>query len=53
MGEAVDHLRNGISFSGVAVAEERHEYIDGQAFAMTGASESHEIVASNRFAVIH
>ena len=57
MSGAVDHLKNGISFSeyvtGETVAEERHEYVGGKVFAMAGASENHEIVAGNLFAAIH
>jgi Uma2 family endonuclease len=31
----------------------RHEYIRGQVFAMTGATEAHNIICGNLFAVIH
>lgn len=31
----------------------RHEYIDGQLFAMTGASEAHNIICGNVFAALH
>ena len=57
MSGAVHHLKNWISFSeyatGETVAEERHEYVDGKGFAVAGAGENHEIVASNLFAAIH
>jgi Uma2 family endonuclease len=32
---------------------ERHEYIDGAVYAMSGVSESHELIAGNLFAAIH
>jgi len=32
---------------------ERHEYIDGTVYAMSGVSESHELIAGNLFAAIH
>jgi Uma2 family endonuclease len=32
---------------GEQIAEERHEYVNGQVFVMAGASEAHEIVAMN------
>jgi len=31
----------------------KHEYIDGQAYAMVGASESHNIISGNVFAQLH
>lgn len=31
----------------------RHEYIDGEVFAMSGASDAHATVAGNLFAAIH
>jgi len=31
----------------------RHEYIDGAVYAMSGVSESHELIAGNLFAAIH
>lgn len=31
----------------------RHEYIDGQLFAMTGASEAHNLICGNIFASLH
>jgi Uma2 family endonuclease len=33
--------------------DERHEYVNGQVIAMTGASENHETVAGNLFAALH
>ena len=33
-------------------AEERHDYVDGQVYAMAGASEKHEIVALNLAATL-
>ncbi len=36
-----------------AKSELRHEYIDGAIYAMSGASEHHELVAGNLFAAIH
>jgi Uma2 family endonuclease len=37
---------------GEELAEERHEYVAGQVFAMAGASEAHEIIAGNVFSQI-
>ncbi len=34
-------------------SEVRHEYFDGHVFAMAGASDSHELIAGNLFAVLH
>lgn len=34
-------------------AEEKHEYYDGQIYAMAGASDGHELVAGNIFAALH
>ncbi len=34
-------------------AEERHEYLDGEVFAMGGASWRHGLVAGNAFAALH
>ena len=34
-------------------SEHRHEYIDGSVYAMSGVSQSHELVAGNLFAAIH
>ena len=36
-----------------ATQAERHEYLDGEVFAMWGASDAHGTVAGNLFAVIH
>ena len=36
-----------------ANSELRHEYIDGAVYAMSGASEKHELIAGNLFAAIH
>jgi Uma2 family endonuclease len=36
-----------------ANSERRHEYIDGAVYAMTGASENHELIAVNLVAAIH
>jgi Uma2 family endonuclease len=36
-----------------ANSEHRHEYIDGVVYAMSGASENHELIAGNLFAAIH
>ncbi|MFO1349716.1 MAG: Uma2 family endonuclease [Gammaproteobacteria bacterium] len=33
--------------------EARHEYIDGEIFAMTGASRAHNFIAGNLFSAIH
>lgn len=35
------------------IQAERHEYVDGQVFAMAGAKRSHAIVAGNVFAALH
>lgn len=37
---------------GETLAGERHEYIAGRVYALAGASQDHEIVAENLFAVI-
>jgi Uma2 family endonuclease len=37
---------------GEQIAEERHDYVNGQVFVMTGATEAHEIVAGNLFIAI-
>lgn len=34
-------------------AEVRHEYIDGQVFAMTGATDAHNVICSNLLALFH
>jgi Uma2 family endonuclease len=34
-------------------SEQRHEYIDGAVYAMSGVRQAHEIVAGNLFAAIH
>jgi Uma2 family endonuclease len=34
-------------------SERRHEYIDGVMYAMSGASEKHELISGNLFAAIH
>ncbi len=31
----------------------RHEYVSGQIFAMTGASEAHNLISGNLFAILH
>jgi Uma2 family endonuclease len=36
-----------------AQSEHRHEYIDGVVYAMTGASEKHELIKVNLLAAIH
>jgi len=36
-----------------ASSPQRHEYVDGIVYAMSGASEYHELVAGNLFAAIH
>lgn len=51
MGSALRKIDAEISvkdyLDGEPLAEERHEYIDGEVIAMAGASEGHEIVALN------
>ena len=34
-------------------SEIRHEYVDGQVYAMAGASDRHELVSGNLFATLH
>jgi Uma2 family endonuclease len=34
-------------------AKIRHEYVDGQVFAMSGASEAHNLICSNLNAILH
>ena len=36
-----------------ANSQHRHEYIDGAVYAMSGVSESHELISGNLFAAIH
>ncbi len=36
-----------------ANSEQRHEYIDGAVYAMSGVSEKHELIAGNLFAALH
>jgi Uma2 family endonuclease len=31
----------------------RHEYIDGQIFAMTGATDSHNVICGNLYSLVH
>ena len=49
--------RNFISvedyLEGEKLSEVRHEYFDGEVMAMAGASDEHELVAGNLFAVLH
>jgi Uma2 family endonuclease len=33
--------------------EARHEYVDGEIFAMTGASREHNLICGNAFALLH
>lgn len=35
------------------MAEDRHEFVNGEVMAMAGASDDHELVAGNLFAAIH
>lgn len=36
-----------------ARAEVRHEYVNGQIFAMTGATEAHNVISGNLYALLH
>lgn len=38
--------------AGEAVSEQRHEYIDGEVYAMTGASDRHGLIVSNLVAAL-
>src|SRR5262245_12178622 len=38
---------------GEKVSEVRHEYFDGEVWAMAGASDEHELVAMNFAAILH
>ena len=38
---------------GELVSEIRHEYIDGEVYAMVGASDRHNLIAGNLFATLH
>tara|TARA_R110002096_G_scaffold100173_5_gene221972 strand:+ start:5406 stop:5963 length:558 start_codon:yes stop_codon:yes gene_type:complete len=57
MSEAVAFQKETISIAdyldGEPFALERHEYANGQVFAMAGASEDHETVAGNLFVHLH
>lgn len=50
----LNYANNKISeeeyLQGELVAEFKHEFIDGEAYAMTGASEAHNLLAGNIFA---
>jgi Uma2 family endonuclease len=39
--------------AGELVSETRHEYIDGETYAMVGASDRHNLIAGNLFASLH
>ena len=39
--------------AGEVTAEVRHEYIDGQIYAMSGASNNHNLIAGNMYAAFH
>ncbi|MEM1295828.1 MAG: Uma2 family endonuclease [Verrucomicrobiota bacterium] len=56
MSEAIDFEKETISIAdyldGEPVSLERHEYANGQVFAMAGASEDHETVALNLSAAL-
>jgi len=55
MGQAVE--ATGISVAdyleGEKVAEVRHEYVNGQVFAMVGTSRAHNLIAGNLFSLLH
>ena len=36
-----------------AATQGRSEYVDGEIFAMAGASETHNLIAGNIFATLH
>ncbi len=35
------------------IATVRHEYVGGQAFAMSGATDAHNVICGNLYAVLH
>ena len=53
----VANLQNSISvedyLTGEPLSEVRHEYIDGEVYAMAGGSANHNTISGNFFAAIH
>ena len=50
--EPVRYITEEEYLEGEQLAEVKHEYFDGQVFAMAGASDGHELVAGNIFAAL-
>ena len=48
--ETIPHITEEEYLEGEQHSEVRHEYYDGQVYAMAGASDGHELVAGNVFA---
>jgi len=50
--EPVPYVTEEEYLEGEQLAEIKHEYYDGQVYAMAGASDDHELVAGNLFAAL-
>lgn len=48
----VPYITEDEYLEGEQLAEVKHEYFDGQVYAMAGASDGHELVAGNIFAAL-
>jgi Uma2 family endonuclease len=51
--EPVPYITEQEYLKGERLADIKHEYYDGQVYAMAGASDGHELVAGNAFAALH
>lgn len=47
---AVSNISEAEYLQGELLAETKHEYLDGEVYAMSGASENHNLLAGNLFA---
>lgn len=52
-GQPQPHLSVAEYLEMERVSEVRHEYLDGEVFAMVGASEAHVLIVSNLLATLH
>lgn len=51
--QAIQRMTEGEYLEFERADEIRHEFLDGDIFAMTGASEAHNLIAGNFFAILH
>lgn len=51
--ERKDYVKVDEYLEGELVSEVRHEYIGGQVYAMSGASEAHNVLSGNLHAALH